>query len=82
MTAGPLLIGADVGTTNLKVVAFDRSGQPVTHANTSTPTPYPRPGWAHYGSEELWRSFASTLQQVTRIAPVATVRVQVKNVCE
>jgi sugar (pentulose or hexulose) kinase len=29
MNAEPLLIGADIGTTNIKVVAFDRSGRTV-----------------------------------------------------
>jgi len=58
-------VGADVGTTNIKVVAFDRGGQPVAHASTPTPTHYPRPGRAHYDPEELWRSFVATLRRVT-----------------
>jgi xylulokinase len=65
MTAGPLLVGADVGTTNVKVVAFDASGQVVAHASTPTPTHYPRPGRAHYDPEELWQVFATTLRKVT-----------------
>src|SRR5215218_10520025 len=65
MTAGPLLIGADVGTTNIKVVAFDRSGRAAVHASTPTPTHYPRPGRAHYDPEELWQVFAATLRKVT-----------------
>ncbi len=65
MTAEPLLVGADVGTTNIKVVAFDSSGQPVAHASTPTPTHYPRPGRAHYDPEELWRSFVMSVRRVT-----------------
>ena len=65
MTAEPLLVGADVGTTNIKVVAFDSSGQPVAHASTPTPTHYPRPGRAHYDPEELWRSFVMAVRRVT-----------------
>ena len=65
MSAEPLLVGADVGTTNIKVVAFDRSGQPVAHASTPTPTHYPRPGWAYYDPEELWGAFVVTLRRVT-----------------
>src|SRR5215218_7597719 len=65
MTAGPLLIGAEVGTTNIKVVAFDRSGRAAVHASTPTPTHYPRPGRAHYDPEELWHVFAATLRKVT-----------------
>lgn len=65
MSGEPLLVGADVGTTNVKVLAFDRSGRTVAHASTPTPTHYPRPGRAHYDPEELWRSFVTTLRRVT-----------------
>jgi sugar (pentulose or hexulose) kinase len=65
VTAEALLVRADIGTTNIKVVAFDHSGRAVAHASTPTPTHYPRPGRAHYDPEELWRSFATTLRLVT-----------------
>ena len=65
MTAEPLLIGTDVGTTNIKAVAFDRSGRAVARASSPTPTRYPKPGWAHHDAEELWDSFAKTLRRVT-----------------
>jgi len=78
VTAEPLLVGADVGTTNIKVVAFDRSGQSVANASTPTPTHYPRPGWAYYDPGELWGSFVMALRRVTdglddprRIASIA-----------
>jgi sugar (pentulose or hexulose) kinase len=78
VTAEPLLVGPDVGTTNIKVVAFDRSGQSVAHASTPTPTHYPRPGWAYYDPGELWGSFLMALRRVTdglddagRIATIA-----------
>jgi sugar (pentulose or hexulose) kinase len=44
MNAEPILIGADVGTTNIKVVAFDRRGKALEGASSPTPTHYPRPG--------------------------------------
>ncbi|MDQ4128557.1 MAG: FGGY family carbohydrate kinase, partial [Actinomycetota bacterium] len=65
MTSEPLLIGADVGTTNIKAVAFDRSGRAAARASSPTPTRYPRPGRAHHDAEELWASFAKTLRGVT-----------------
>jgi xylulokinase len=78
MTAEPLLIGADVGTTNIKVLAFDRTGKAVARASSPTPTRYPKPGRAHHDAEELWASFAKTLREVTsrlddpgRVASVA-----------
>src|ERR687895_652801 len=65
MNAEPILIGADVGTTNIKVVAFDTSGRALEGASSPTPTHFPKPGRAHYDPNELWNSFAATLRQVT-----------------
>lgn len=65
MTTEPLLIGADIGTTNIKVIAFSPDGRIVARASTPTPTYYPRPGWAYHDPEELWRSFATALRKVT-----------------
>jgi xylulokinase len=65
MNAEPILIGADVGTTNIKVVAFDGSGRALEGASSPTPTHFPKPGRAHYDPYELWNSFAATLRQVT-----------------
>jgi xylulokinase len=63
MSVEPILIGADVGTTNIKVFAFDRRGRAVESA--STPTRYPGSGRADHDPEELWTSFAATLRRVT-----------------
>ncbi len=78
MTKEPLLIGADVGTTNIKVLAFARDGKAVARASSPTPTHHPRPGRAHHDAEELWNAFAETLRGVTdrlddprRVASVA-----------
>src|SRR5215218_709371 len=65
MSTEPILIGADVGTTNIKVVAFDKRGRSVGSASSPTPTRYPGPGRADHDPEELWSAFAATLRQVT-----------------
>jgi xylulokinase len=82
MRSEPVLIGADVGTTNMKVVAFDKSGRAIERASSPTPTRYPSPGRAEHDPEELWTSFAATLRQVTgrlddpnRIAGIAAASV-------
>jgi xylulokinase len=82
MSAEPILIGADVGTTNIKVVALDRSGRAVESASSPTPTRYPSPGRANHDPGELWTSFAATLRRVTeklddpgRVASIAVASV-------
>ncbi|MCC9074602.1 hypothetical protein FKZ61_000545 [Litorilinea aerophila] len=69
MESTPLLVGLDVGTTNIKAIAFDPAGQAVAQATVPTPTHYhPEPsrqGWAYYHPEELWETTARALRQVT-----------------
>ena len=44
MRSEPILIGADVGTTNMKVVAFDKSGRIHRERELAHPHPLPEPG--------------------------------------
>lgn len=78
VSSDPLLAGLDVGTTNIKAVIFDVSGQPVAEASVPTPTYYPQPTWAYYKAEELWQCTVKVLRQATaqlddpqRIASIA-----------
>jgi xylulokinase len=61
----PLLVGLDVGTTNIKAVIFDVAGEPVAQASVTTPTYYPQPGWAYYLPEEMWECTVKALRQAT-----------------
>lgn len=75
-----LLLGLDIGTTNLKAVVFDIRGRALASASVPTPTHYPQPGWAYYEAEEIWRHVLDLVrnalsklepQDVQRIASVA-----------
>lgn len=66
--AGELLLGIDIGTTNIKAVIFTVAGAPVSAASVATPTERPRPGWAQHDPQALW--FA-TVQAIRRaLAPL------------
>ncbi|MEZ4863353.1 MAG: FGGY family carbohydrate kinase [Caldilineaceae bacterium] len=65
MTDAPLLLGIDIGTTNLKAIVFDTTGQSVAQAAVRTPTYYPQPGWAYYDAEEIWQATSTALRAVT-----------------
>ncbi|MEA3335755.1 MAG: FGGY family carbohydrate kinase [Chloroflexota bacterium] len=78
MVAEPLLVGVDVGTTNIKAIVFNPRGQVVARASTSTPTRHPRPAWADYDPEALWQQTVSALRtavgeldDVNRIVSIA-----------
>src|SRR5687767_11400437 len=84
---GPLLLGLDVGTTNIKAAVFDRSGQLVALADSSMPTYYPRPGWAFHRPEEIWRAAVATIRDATsalapdRVRAIAGVAVASMGEC-
>ena len=59
----PLLVGVDIGTTNVKAVVYEPDGRAVAAESVLTPTHYPRPGWAHYLADELWDRVTRTLRR-------------------
>jgi xylulokinase len=65
MSSGPLLVGVDVGTTNIKAVIFEPDGWTVAQASVRTPAHRPQPAWAYYDPEELFQSTAEALRQAT-----------------
>jgi xylulokinase len=65
MDSSPILLGLDVGTTNIKAVAFDPRGRIVAHASVKTPTHYPRPGRAYYKPTEIWASVVQVVRAMT-----------------
>jgi len=58
------LLGIDIGTTNLKVVAFDDAGAILAKATAPTPTTHPQPGWAEHDAEAIWQSVAKLIGNV------------------
>ena len=60
----PLLVGVDVGTTNVKAVVYETDATAVAVAVVPTPTHYPRPSWAFYRPNELWAQTAKALREV------------------
>ncbi len=77
-TQSPLLLGIDIGTTNIKAIAFDPTGQVAAAAHVPTPTHHGQPGRAHYDAEEIWqtvvrliRAVVAQLERPNRIASVA-----------
>ena len=61
---GPLLVGLDVGTTNVKAVVCDMTGRTVALASVPQETLHPRPGWAAFDPERLWELACGVLRGV------------------
>lgn len=59
----PLLVGIDVGTTNIKAVIFDAYGCMVSSGLRKTPVHFPQPGWAFFRPDEIWDTTVSALRE-------------------
>lgn len=58
------LIGVDIGTTNLKAVAFSLDGRQLAKASVPTPTHYPQADWAEFPVDALWDGLVAVMQRV------------------
>jgi xylulokinase len=75
---GPLLMGLDLGSTNLKAVIYEPDGRAVAQASAHLQTHYPQAGWAYYDPAELWaqccqviREAISAVERTERIVSIA-----------
>ncbi|CAN5427566.1 xylulokinase [soil metagenome] len=75
----PILIGLDIGTTNIKATAFTPDGALLASSSVPTITHYPSPGCAYYLADEIWSSATGVLRSLVaqidfpeRIAGIAT----------
>lgn len=59
----PLLVGLDVGTTNVKAVIVRPDGETVALASVSQETEYPQPGWASHNPERIWELSCQVLRE-------------------
>lgn len=80
--SSPLILGLDVGTTNIKGVAYAPDGRAVASADVPTISHHPRPRWAFYRPDELWdqcvrvlRGVVGQLDDPRRIAGIAVASV-------
>jgi len=49
-----LLIGIDIGTSSIKVVAVDFAGEVLSVTNTPISLDVPFPGWSEQNPEDWW----------------------------
>ena len=61
-----LLVGIDIGTTNVKAAAFTPAGKLLHVARRPTPTSRPAPDHAEHDPEGIWTAVTECLREVTR----------------
>ena len=56
-------IGADLGTSALKLLLVDSCGKIVKMATRSYPVQYPRPAWSEQNPEDWWSACLSGVKE-------------------
>ena len=59
-----LLVGIDVGTTNVKAVVIDMAGRLIAESTTEHETIHPHPGWAEQDSGVWWSGTVKVLSEM------------------
>ncbi len=63
----PYIIGCDIGTTNVKSVAFDsKTGNILTSHSESYEMQHPKPDWSEQDPEEIFQAACTTIKKVTK----------------
>jgi xylulokinase len=59
-----LVLGLDVGTTNLKCIAVDQAGRVVAQGSERTPQSHPQPGWTDFEPGPIWEAVCRVIRTV------------------
>ena len=65
----PVLIGLDIGTTNVKGVFFTTNGQSLARVERQTPRHHPREGWTEWDPVQIWETVIKLLQELLQRLP-------------
>ncbi|MBN9021190.1 MAG: xylulokinase, partial [Rhizobiales bacterium] len=59
-----VILACDVGTSSLKLAAFDAAGRLLASAQRGYPTATPHPGWTEQDPEDWLRAFAAAVAEL------------------
>ncbi|MDH3695614.1 MAG: glycerol kinase GlpK [Gammaproteobacteria bacterium] len=68
MSADPLILAIDQGTTSSRAIVFDRAGSPRFSAQKEFRQIYPDDGWVEHDPEEIWQSTLDVCRDVVQQA--------------
>lgn len=69
-----LFIGADLGTSGLKMILMDERGTILSSATESYPISYPKAGWSEQNPEDWWEGFLRCTQKLTAGFPKEEIK--------
>ena len=65
-----ILIGIDLGSTNVKTMFFNKNGKVLAVSTKEYPVYFPRPGWVEYNPADWWESTKITIQNCLKITNI------------
>ena len=77
-----ILIGIDVGSTNIKSVIFDQNLNILANESNEVEIHFPKPGWTEYNPGDWWNHVQNTLRRAlekTRVNPSAVAGIGVSS---
>jgi glycerol kinase len=69
------LLAIDAGTTSVRAIVFDASGQAVTTAQQEFAQYYPQPGWVEQDADEIWSAVLATCRAALSQSGLAATRI-------
>ena len=71
-------IGVDLGTSAVKLLLMDASGEVLKTVSRTYPISFPKPGWSEQNPEDWWRETLTGLKELSagyesRIAGIAAI---------
>ncbi|ESQ78917.1 FGGY family carbohydrate kinase [Asticcacaulis sp. YBE204] len=75
MSASPLILAIDQGTTNSKAFLIDPQGGIVARASRPMTVTHPQPGWAELDPRGIWRTVRETIEEVSAGRDVAAIAI-------
>jgi xylulokinase len=73
MKPNEVVLGVDLGTSGVKVVALNVAGQVVAEASATYPLYTPQPGWTEQKPLEWWEGSQKAILEVTQALPAGAV---------
>jgi len=67
----PLLVGVDVGTTNVRSFVFNERGEVLGQAFQGVRIYSPKPGWSEEEPEDLWRATLETMRDAVKASKIS-----------
>jgi glycerol kinase len=56
-----VVLAIDAGTTGVRTVAIDETGNPRAYSYREFAQHFPQPGWVEHDADDIWRAVTETL---------------------